>query len=145
MYDSETARQRRQDSLYNSDAPMLQRALQQMQKLQYLALLNNAISEAGEDDLEDEFVTRGCSEVRSVCESCEPWLCSRALPAADEPLMGRWTPSADASRTLICLLHACGTMSPCIRYQLMQGGVLVCVPHCIRLRDWSFCLRFCAD
>ena len=82
-----------------------------MQKLQYLALLTNAISEAGEDDLEDEFVTRGCAEVRSICESCE-WLCSIAQSAADEPLLGRWTPSADASRTLTCLLHACGTMSP---------------------------------
>ena len=136
MYDSETARQRQQESVYDSDAPMLQSALQQVQKLQYLALLTNAISEAGEEDLAGQrTLTRGCAEVRSVCESCEPWLCSRALPAADEPLMGRCTPSADASRTLICLLHACGTMSPSIRYQLMQGGVLVRVPHCVRLRD----------
>jgi len=60
-----------------------------MQELQYLALLTNAISRAGEKDLEDEFVTRGCAEVRSICESCEPWLCSMAPSAAYEPLMGR--------------------------------------------------------
>ncbi len=133
MYHSETARQRQQDSLNDSDAPTLESALQQMQKLQCLALLTNAISEAGEDDLEGQFIRRGCAEVRSNCESCQPWLCSMALPAADEPLMGRWTPSADESRALICLLHACGTVSPSIRYQLMQGGVLICVPHCILL------------
>ena len=73
--------------MYGSDAPMLQSALQQMQKLQYLALLTNAISEAGEDGFMGDFVTRGCAEVRSVCGSREPWRCSMALPAADEPLM----------------------------------------------------------
>ena len=66
MYDSETARQRQQGSLYDSDTPMLQSALQQMQKLQCLALLTNAISEAGEEDLEGQFVMRGCAEVRSI-------------------------------------------------------------------------------
>ena len=116
-----------------------------MQKLQYLALLTNAISEAGEDDLERQFVTQGCAEVRSICESCQPWLCSMALPAADEPLMGRWTLSADESRTLICRLHACGNMSSSIQYQLVQGGVLICVPHRICLHDQSFCLRLCAQ
>ena len=87
MFDSETARQRQQDSLYDSEAPTLESALQQMQKLQYLALLTNAISKVGEEDLEGQFVMRGCAEVRSICESCQPWLCSMALPAADEPLM----------------------------------------------------------
>jgi len=100
LFESETARQ--QDSLYDSDAPILQSALQQMQKLQYLALLTNAISEAGEEDLAGQrTLTRGCAEVRSVCESCELWLCSMALPAADEPMMGRWTPGDDESRTLL--------------------------------------------
>ncbi len=62
--------------MYDSNAPMLQSALQGMQKLQYLALLTNAISKAGEDDLEGQFVTRGCAEVRRICESCESRGCA---------------------------------------------------------------------
>ena len=79
FYESETARQRRQDNLYDSNAPMLQSALQGMQKLQYLALLTNAISKAGEDDLKGQVVTRGCAEVRRFASlasrGCAAWHC----------------------------------------------------------------------
>ncbi len=73
LYDSVTALQ--QDSLFD----MLQSALQQMRKLQYLALLTNAISKAGEDDLKGQVVTRGCAEVRRFASlasrGCAAWHC----------------------------------------------------------------------
>ena len=80
--------------LYKSDAPMLKSALEQMQNLQHLALLTNAISEAGERDQDIEDMC-GCAEVRSITESCMLWLCSMALLADGKLAMGRKSPSAD--------------------------------------------------
>ena len=84
---------------------MLKSALEQMQKLQHLALLINAISEAGEYDLQRQDPECGCAEVRSITESSMLWLCSMALPAADELLMWCWSPSADTIMCTTCLWY----------------------------------------